>query len=108
MREAYALALEDDNSVVHLAASGLEGLELARQNRPDLVFLDLNMPGMDGVQTLRALSQIYSDLYIYIVTAFATEYMASLIAAKSEGMAFEIATKPLSIEQIQMITKAIL
>ncbi len=42
---------------VQLARSGCEALAVARQSRPDLIVLDIMMPGMDGPQTLAALRQ---------------------------------------------------
>lgn len=49
------LELEDELDVIGEARSGSEALELARRQDPDLILLDLNMQGMDGLDTLRAL-----------------------------------------------------
>jgi len=49
------LEFEDDIEVVGEASSGAEALILAEQTDPDLITLDLNMQGMDGLETLRAL-----------------------------------------------------
>lgn len=55
IRDMYGLALESDGYRVLTAASGAEGLELARRHSPDLVLSDINMPGLDGRGVLRAL-----------------------------------------------------
>jgi CheY-like chemotaxis protein len=101
VRSAFKLILEADNFSVRVAESGLQGIELARAERPDLIFLDLRMPGIDGVETLRRLKAIDETLNIYIVTAFANEYMEQLKGVSSEGIQFELATKPLSSAQIR-------
>lgn len=58
-RKGVSQIISDDPNfeVVGEAASGQEGLELAEQTQPDLVLLDLNMRGMDGLETLRRLKQ---------------------------------------------------
>lgn len=49
------LELEEGYDVVGEAAGGQEGIELARQLDPDLILLDLNMKGIDGLETLRTM-----------------------------------------------------
>jgi CheY-like chemotaxis protein len=78
---------------------------MALAERPDLIFLDLRMPGIDGVETLRRLKAIDETLNIYIVTAFANEYMEQLKGINEEGLQFELASKPLSSAQIRNIAQ---
>jgi DNA-binding NtrC family response regulator len=103
VRNAYQYALEGKDYRLLLAENGEQGLAIARENRPDLVFLDLKMPGIDGVETLRRLMASDPQLNVYIVTGFQQEYMDSLKAAMDEGLKFEVAAKPLNAEQIGMI-----
>jgi CheY-like chemotaxis protein len=107
VRGAFKLILEEDGYSVREAENGLEGIEMVKQSRPDLVFLDLRMPGIDGVETLRRLKAIDQDLNIYIVTAFATEFMGQLKSAHDEGLSFELASKPLSASQIRNIAQVV-
>lgn len=51
------IELEDELSVIAEASSGAEALTMALETKPDLITLDLNMQGMDGLETLRALRQ---------------------------------------------------
>ena len=89
------------------AENGLQGVEMAKAERPDLIFLDLRMPGMDGVETLRRLKAIDDTMNIYIVTAFAHEYMEQLKVVLDEGLSFQLASKPLSSKQIKHVASSI-
>jgi CheY-like chemotaxis protein len=108
VRDAFCLALMDEAYRVVTAASGDAAVRIAREDRPDLVFLDLNMPGKDGVETLRELSDLDPTIRVYIVTAFAEEHMDRLRAARQRGVSFQLASKPITDEQIRMISAATL
>lgn len=58
---------------VRSVSSGKDGLEAIQRERPDIVFLDMQMPGMDGIETLHAIRREYRDLPVIMVTAYATE-----------------------------------
>jgi CheY-like chemotaxis protein len=109
IRDAFMLALSrlPEYEVVP-AASGAEGIELIRAQRPDLIFLDLHMPGMTGVEVMRKVLADDPSLRVYIVTAFHPEFMEELRAARDEQLNFELARKPLGAEQIRTIARAIL
>ena len=64
--------LERDGFEVHVAFDGAEGLELARTVDPDVVVLDLGLPGMDGIEVCRGL-RTFSDCYVVMLTARAEE-----------------------------------
>ena len=80
--EKVALVIEDDKSVSQLirlylaedgyrvlnAEDGLSGLKMATEESPDIVLLDLNLPGMDGIEVCRNIRE-KSDLPIIMVTA---------------------------------------
>jgi CheY-like chemotaxis protein len=53
--EMYRLRLSADGYKVTIARSGEEGLQLAGSQRPDLIYLDLRLPGMDGFEVLQRL-----------------------------------------------------
>lgn len=57
MRENIATILEMENYAVLTASTGEEGLELARQEKPDLILCDVMMPGLDGHSVLRKLRE---------------------------------------------------
>jgi CheY-like chemotaxis protein len=109
VRDAFELALSAVGYSVECAADGVSGVEAAGRKRPDMVFLDLKMPGIDGVETLRRLlAQDDSPPPVYIVTAFAREFVQSLQQARDEKLAFQLAAKPLSTEQIRKLAQTVL
>src|SRR3972149_4129319 len=77
------LAIDDDSNVtsvlkralgyegytVDIASSGKEGLDIARQRPPDLVILDIMMPGIDGLEVCRRLRSVDDKLPILMLTA---------------------------------------
>lgn len=107
VRGAFQLVLNEMGCIVRVAENGLQGIEMAGEQRPDLIFLDLKMPGIDGVETMRRLKVLDSTLNIYIVTAFSQEYLAQLKEAQVEGLIFQLANKPLSSSQIRHIAKSV-
>ncbi len=52
LRTLYKEELGDEGYEVDCAASGSEALEMVKNNKPDLVILDISMPGMDGIEVL--------------------------------------------------------
>jgi CheY-like chemotaxis protein len=107
VRGAFKLVLEEDGFLVSEAESGLHGIEMVKAERPDLILLDLRMPGIDGVETLRRLKALDATLHVYIVTAFANEFMEQLRIAHDEGLQFQLASKPLSSSQIRQIARSV-
>jgi len=65
---AQLIALEDELDVVAEASNGKEALELAQEVQPDLILLDLNMQGMDGLETLKALRESNIESRIIMLT----------------------------------------
>ncbi len=59
---------QPDLEVVGQAADGHHAIELAEELQPDLVLLDITMPGLDGIEVTRALTQRVPDAYVLILT----------------------------------------
>jgi DNA-binding NtrC family response regulator len=108
IRDSFTLALEDTNYLVHTSESGEKGFMMEKENKYDLIFLDLKMPGWDGIKTLRELRKIDETIPIYIVTAFYKEFFNQLKAAREEGLQFEILSKPIDSTHILSVTRDIL
>lgn len=92
--------LVDNGYQVTTATSGLEALTLAAKDPPDLVLLDLRMPGMDGLDCLRQLKQRDTTLPVVMVTAVDDEGIA---ARCLELGAVEYLMKPVSLEYLRTI-----
>lgn len=87
------------------AASGEEALALLRTHRLDAVLLDLMMPGMSGMETLRALREIDPDIPVIIVTAFGD--VTTAVEATKQG-AYDFIMKPPSFDDLALkLTRAI-
>ena len=103
VRESFVAALECRDYLVSSASNGLAGLESARSQTPDLVFLDLKMPGMNGVETLSKLRAECPDVPVYFVTGFHAEFLEPLKELRARGAAFDVARKPLTVAEIRAI-----
>jgi two-component system nitrate/nitrite response regulator NarL len=80
------LELEDGYEVVGEAAGGREGIELARRHDPDLILLDLNMKGIDGLETLRTMRDLGVDSRIILLTVSnSADDLIAAIRAGSDG-----------------------
>ena len=105
VRKLFSRALEDTPYEVHTTESGEKGLELHRAIKYDLIFLDLYLPGMNGIQILREIRKTDMDLLIYIVTAYYKEFLEEISIAINDGLKFEITHKSNDLEKIALIAK---
>ena len=108
IRKLFCRALEDLPYSVDTAESGEEGLKLHDVYRYDMIYLDLNMPGMNGIEVLSRIRAVDKGIPIYIITAFHKDYLEAITDIYQKGLEFEIAHKPLSIKQIVSITTEVL
>jgi DNA-binding NarL/FixJ family response regulator len=80
------LSTQPDLEVVAEAGDGVEVLERVVETRPDVLLLDLEMPRMDGVETLRQLQALHPDVRVIIFTAFDTdERILAAVQAGAQG-----------------------
>src|SRR3981081_3748386 len=93
MREILETLLTREGYEVRVASSGSEGLELARALPFDAAFVDIMMPGLDGIATLDELKRIDEDLAVIIITAYRS--VESHISGRKAG-AFDYTNKPLT------------
>jgi DNA-binding NarL/FixJ family response regulator len=98
------VGLIDDVEVVGAARDGLEAVELADAERPDVVLMDLRMPGMDGVDATRRLREAHPDIQVLVLTTYADD--DSLFPALRAG-ARGYLTKDASAEEIEQAIRAL-
>jgi two-component system alkaline phosphatase synthesis response regulator PhoP len=96
--------LEKEGYTVYTALDGPAALKAARAFRPDLIVLDIMLPGLDGIEVLRHLRQ-ESDVYVLMLTAKANE--TDKIVGLTVG-ADDYLTKPFSPRELVARVKAIL
>lgn len=92
MTEILSLLLNPASSNIIIANSGVEGIELTKKFSPDVVILDLMMPGMNGWQVSKAI-RAFSDVPILILSAIDSP---ALVAEALDAGADDYLTKPVS------------
>lgn len=97
IRTALSGILEDEGYQVLNAGSGAEGIECARQELPDLILLDIWMPGMDGLETLEKLKSQLPQITVIMISGHGT--IETAVRATKLG-AFDFIEKPLSLEKV--------
>ena len=101
---ALAERLQLRNYNVQAAANALEALGIVHSFRPDVVLLDLKIPGMDGIETLRAIKKFDSAIEVIMLTGHGD------VQSVENGMkngAFEYIMKPVDISELTVkINKA--
>ncbi len=100
------LATQPDFHIVGEAASGEEALVMVRQKRPEVVLMDLEMPGLDGVETIRLLRDEWSGVRVVVFTAFDTdERILSAVQAGAKGYLLKGAPRSELFEAIRVVHK---
>ncbi|WP_433364874.1 response regulator transcription factor [Actinoplanes sp. CA-142083] len=97
--------LEQDGCEVRLAGDGADGLAAVAAQRPDLVVLDLMMPGIDGLEVCRRLRRQLPDLPVIMLTALGEE--ADRVLGLEVG-ADDYVTKPFSPRELVLRIRSVL
>ena len=71
--ESMSLWLKAKGYSVSVAPNGQEAIQMVKEQTPHIVFLDIKMPVMDGIETLRRIRQINQKLPVIMITAYADE-----------------------------------
>jgi UDP-3-O-acyl N-acetylglucosamine deacetylase len=96
-------SLEDEDYEVLTASDGQEALEKVREENPDLIFLDIWLPGMDGMEILKAIKEYDSNLDVVMMTGHGT---ISTTAQAIKLGAFDFLEKPLSLDSILSVANS--
>lgn len=97
--EMFSLRLKGQGEKVSTAFSGKQALEVLEKTAIDVVILDIRMPGMDGIDTLKQIKTLYPLIEVILLTGHGSAETAV------EGMksgAFDYLMKPADVEDIRM------
>ncbi len=92
-------ALQEEGHQAVSTFSGEEALEQLGRERPDLVMLDIRMPGMDGVEVLTKIREKDKDILVIIVSAF--ENVSTAVRCMRLG-AYDYLTKPINVHELKI------
>src|SRR5919106_6945450 len=105
LRESLERTLTREGYRVILASDGRAALEQIQVGGVDLVLTDLKMPGLSGLELLRAAKEIAPDVDVILLTAFGT--VEEAVSAMKDG-AYDFITKPFRGEQLlKLVSKAL-
>jgi len=102
IRESLSGILEDDGYAVLTADSGEDALKAVKEQNPDLILLDVWLPGIDGIQTLKELMELKPDLPVIMISGHGNIDLA--VKATKMG-AYDFLEKPLSLERVLLAAK---
>ncbi len=92
------IATMDNVEVIAIASNGLQAVEMAKEQRPDIVILDINMPEMDGLTAYKHIVQAYPNTGCIVISA--ENSPAIMTVAASIGIK-EYLTKPFTIDELE-------
>ncbi|MBW1887886.1 MAG: sigma-54-dependent Fis family transcriptional regulator [Deltaproteobacteria bacterium] len=98
IREGITMALEADYQVKAFSTAET-AIDEIKNNPPDLVLLDIGLPGMDGIEALRRIKSLHPDLLIIMITAY--EDIDTVISAMKLG-AYDYVVKPIQMNGIEV------
>ncbi|WP_041841403.1 response regulator [Actinoplanes friuliensis] len=98
------LEIEDDIEVVGEAADGTEAVRLARQLRPDVILMDVEMPGMDGLEATRQVTADADGPSVLILTTFdRDDYLFAALQAGASGFLLKNGTPEALTEAVRVL-----
>ena len=97
IRESLTGILQDEGFSTCTAENGEQATKVLSEEKPDLVLLDIWMPGMDGMETLQKIREIYPDQLVIMMSGHGT--IETAVRATKLG-AYDFIEKPLSIEKL--------
>jgi len=100
--DAFRTLLAAEGHVALIAATGPDALKLVRDEHPDAAFLDVRLPGLDGLATLKEIAAIDPRLPVTVMTAYGTLETASEALRNN---AFDYLGKPLELAQVRQVLR---
>lgn len=87
---------------IQTADNGLLGIRMVEEFQPDLIFVDLKMPGISGFEVIEKIQEIDPSIVTIVITGFAT--IGSAVEAMQKG-AFDFLPKPFTPDELRLITR---
>lgn len=104
LRVTLADILEDEGFDVTSVDDGLQGVEMASNNHFDLIFMDVRMPGIDGVEAYRRIKLISPSTVVIMLTA----YSGGLVEDALQEGAYAVLYKPFDLAQLTDTVRSVL
>ncbi len=99
------LELEESLEIVFLAGDGQEAIELLEKHMPDVILLDINMPNLNGIDTLRILKDQFSEIKVIMLTIHEdAQYLIETINIGAEGYVLKDADVSSLVKAIHKVT----
>ncbi|MCL6610127.1 MAG: response regulator [Peptococcaceae bacterium] len=102
VRYLLDVIIKDEGHEVRLAKNGLEAVEEVKISKPDLIFMDVRMPQMDGIEALGRIKIISPETAVVLMTAYATDETVQTALNKGALCCF---TKPFDVDAIRSIVE---
>jgi two-component system sensor histidine kinase/response regulator len=100
--DSCTMILEGSDYIIETAQDGVSGLKRVNEFQPDLVFIDLKMPGIPGTEVLEKISETNPTIVSIVITGYAT--VTSAVEAMKKG-AYDFLPKPFTPDEFRIITK---
>ena len=102
---AAILDTEADLEIVATAADGREAVELARRERPEVVVMDVRMPGMDGIEATRLITEAELARVLVLTTFDLDEYVYQAVRAGASGFLLKDAPRERLADAIRSVAR---
>jgi two-component system response regulator AtoC len=100
LADSMALYLERHAYATAVAYAGEESLQLAEENSPDVMVVDIQLPGIDGLEVLRCIREASPSTEVVMITAYAS--IATAVEAMKRG-AFDYLSKPVDLDELCVV-----
>ncbi len=101
VRHLLDAVVKEEGHQSFMGANGLEAVEFVKSSTPDLIFMDIRMPGMDGTQALEIILKMNLNIEIVMMTAFAEKEVID----KAANGNVRYLIKPFDIDEIRSIIR---
>lgn len=97
--------LKEKGYGVFMAGNGKDGIKTIKREKIDMAFVDLKLPDINGIEVMNVFKNIYPEVVVIIITAFAS--VQSAVEAMKEG-AYDYLVKPFSLKEVDFTVKKVI